>query len=132
RASRSRGHVAVIGDGDDAEELAAVLSRDVSTILVGNHAVQGKRLTGIDRPASTSDLIAAANLDEARSVVVMLGDEKLNAAIATSIARGREGTQTPAIWCRTGDRLVADRVAAVESGASRILVFDEAQMMARD
>jgi hypothetical protein len=33
------------------------------------------------------------------------------------MSSGREGAAEPAIWCRTGDRLVADRVAAVETGA---------------
>jgi hypothetical protein len=129
--SRSRKHVVVIGDDEAAEALAVALSTDTNVVLVGTDRVQGKRLMGIERPASTSDLIAAANIRHARSVVVMLPDEKANTAIATAIANGRAGAE-PAIWCRTGDRLTADRVSAVETGPSRIHVFAESQMMARD
>ncbi|MEO7220979.1 MAG: RyR domain-containing protein [Devosia sp.] len=132
RAARSRKHIVVIGDDADAEELALVLSADANVVLVSAHPVRGPGLMTIERPAATSDLIAAANIHRARSVVVMLADEKVNAAIATSIASGREGAAEPAIWCRTSDRLVADRVAAVETGAARIHVFDEAQIMARE
>ncbi len=132
RAARSRKHVVVIGDGADAEALAVVLSADTKIVLVSAHPVHGARFMNIERPSATSELIAAANIHHARSVVVMLANEKVNAAIATSIASGREGATQPAIRCRTGDRLVADRVAAVETGAARILVFDEAQIMARE
>ncbi|HZY69257.1 MAG TPA: RyR domain-containing protein, partial [Devosia sp.] len=132
RAARLRKHVVVIGDDADAAELAQALSAETTVVLLAAEPEQGKRLLGVQRPGSTSEAIAAANIHEARSVVVMLADEKLNAAVATSIASGREGAAEPAIWCRTGDRLVADRVAAVEAGAARILVFDEAQITARD
>lgn len=131
RARRSRKHVVVIGDDAAVEALAVTLSADTSVVLAAADPPQGMRLRGIERPGITSDLIAAANIHEARSVVVMLADEKVNAAIATAIASGRDGAE-PAIWCRTGDRLIADRLSAVESGAARIHVFDEAQMMARE
>jgi hypothetical protein len=130
RAARSRRHVVVIGDDEAAAALAVTLSADTNVVLVGTDEQQGVRLMGIGRPASTSELIAAANIHHARSVVVMLGDEKVNTAIATAIASGRDGAE-PAIWCRTGDRLIADRVSAVETGTARIHVFGEAQMMAR-
>jgi hypothetical protein len=120
----------VVGDDDAAEALAVTLSADTNVVLVSADPVQGKRLIGIERPDTTSELIAAANIQHARSVVVMLADEKVNTAIATAIASGRSGDE-PAIWCRTGDRLIADRVSAVESGNARIHVFGEAQMMAR-
>jgi voltage-gated potassium channel Kch len=129
-ASRSRRHVVVIGDDGAGEALAATLSADANVVLVSVDPVQGKRLIGIERPDTTSELIAAANIQHARSVVVMLADEKVNTAIATAIASGRSGNE-PAIWCRTGDRLIADRVSAVESGNARIHVFGEAQTMAR-
>jgi len=132
RATRLRDHLVIVGDGADAEELAEALSARTNVVLADTPSTQARRLIGIERPAATSDLIAATNAHHARSIVVMLRDEKVNAAIATSIASDREGAASPAIWCRTGDRLVADRVSAVESGAARILVFDEAQMMARD
>ena len=132
RATRLRGHVVVIGDTADAEALAAALRVETNVVLVGFPGLRARRLIGIERPASTAGLVTAANADDARAVVVMLADEKLNAAIATAVASGRDGAATPTIWCRTGDRLVADRVAGVETGAARILVFDEAQMMARD
>lgn len=132
RASRLRDHVVIVGDGPDADELAEELSRVTNVVLCGAPSTQARRLIGVERPTATSDLIAATNAHLARSIVVMLRDEKVNAAIATSIASGREGAASPAIWCRTGDRLVADRVSDVESGIDRILVFDEAQMMARD
>lgn len=132
RATRLNVHVVVIGDGADALDLARVLSHDVQVVLVGAPDVQERRLIGIERPAALSALTDATNADAARSVVVMLADEKLNAAIATAIASGREGAATPTIWCRTADRLLADRVAGIESGAARILVFDEAQMIARE
>jgi hypothetical protein len=130
RASRARRHIVVIGDDADAGELASILAADKNVVLATTGPVQGRRLLGIERPAATSDLIAAAGIERARSVVVMLADEKMNTAIATAIASGRAGAE-PSIWCRTGDRLIADRVSAVESGAERIEVFDEAQMMAR-
>lgn len=129
-ASRSRRHVVIVGDDEGAEALALALSNDANIVLVSGSPTQGRRLLGIERPASTSDLIAAANIQSARAVVVMLADEKLNTAIATAIASGRRGSE-PAIWCRTGDRLIADRVSAVESGKARIHVFGEAHMMAR-
>ncbi len=129
-ASRSRGHVVVIGDDEATAELATALSSDANVVLVSADPVQGKRLFGVERPDTTSELVAAANIQRARSVVVMLPDEKVNTAIATAIASGRSGNE-PAIWCRTGDRLIADRVSAVESGSARIHVFGEAQMMAR-
>jgi hypothetical protein len=132
RARRIRKHVVVIGDDAAAEALAVTLSADRNVVLVSAEPEQGVRLIGIERPTSTSDLIAAANIHHARSVVVMLADEKVNTAIATSIASGREGASEPAIWCRTSDRLIADRVSAVETGTSRIHVFGEQQMMARD
>lgn len=132
QARHSRKHVVIIGDEGDAEALAVALSSDTRVVLVSSEPEQGVRLLGIERPHSTSELIAAANIFEARSVVVMLADEKINTAIATAIASGREGAAEPAIWCRTGDRLIADRVSAVESGAARIHVFDESQMMARN
>ncbi len=132
RASRLRNHVVIVGDNADAEELAEALRAETNVVLVGAPHAAAHRLIGLERPASNADLISASNADDARAVVVMLGDEKLNAAIATSVASGRGGAATPTIWCRTGDRLVADRVAGVETGAARILVFDEAQMMARD
>ncbi len=132
RASRQRGHIVVLGDDADAEALARALAAEANVVLVMPEPVQGRRILSIERPPATSDLIAAANIHRARSVVVTLGDENVNAAIATSIASGRAGAPEPAIWCRTGDRLVADRVAAVETGASRILVFDEAQIVARE
>lgn len=128
-AARRRRHIVVIGDDVDAEELALALARQTNVVLVSARSAEAQRLLRIERPAATSDLIAAANIHAARSVVVMLADEKLNAAIATSIASGGDG---PAIWCRVRDRLIADRVSGVELGAARILVFDEAQMMARD
>lgn len=128
--SRSRRHVVVIGDDESAEALAVTLAADTRVVLVGIDPPQEGRLMGIERPEATSDLIAAANVQHARSVVVMLPDEKVNTAIATAIASGRSG-DTPVIWCRTGDRLIADRVSAVESGTARIHVFGEAQMMAR-
>jgi hypothetical protein len=131
RARRIRNHIVVIGDDPGAEALAIALSADKTVVLVSAEPEQGVRLLGIERPHSTSDLIAAANIHHARSVVVMLADEKVNTAIATSIASGRDGAE-PAIWCRTGDRLIADRVSAVETGSSRIHVFGEAQMMARE
>lgn len=131
RARRARKHVVVIGDDPAAEALAVALSADTSVVLAASDPEQGVRLMGIERPGITSELIAAANIHDARSVVVMLADEKVNAAVATAIASGRDGAE-PAIWCRTGDRLIADRLSAVESGATRIHVFDEAQMMARD
>ena len=132
RASRIRRHIVVVGDDADAEELAVALSADKNVVLVSANPTHERRILWVERPTATSDLIAAANIHHARSVIVMLADEKVNAAIATSIASGREGAAEPAIWCRTGDRLVADRVAAVETGAARILVFDEAQIMARE
>ena len=132
RASRRRRHVVVVGDDADAEDLAVALAAKANVVLVSERPVEDRRFDVIARPAATSDLIAAANIHHARSVVVMLGDEKVNAAIATSIASGRDGAAEPAIWCRTGDRLVADRIAAVETGAARILVFDEARIMARE
>ena len=132
RAARSRRHIVVVGDDADAEQLAVVLAADANVVLVSAQPTQERRVMWVERPTVTSELIAAASIHNARSVVVMLADEKVNAAIATSIASGRDGAAEPAIWCRTGDRLVADRVAAVETGASRILVFDEAQIMARE
>ncbi len=132
RASRIRNHVVIVGDGPDAEELAVELAKETNVVLALDPSVHGRRLIGIERPHATSDLIVEANAHHARSVVVMLGDEKANAAIATAIASGREGAAAPAIWCRTSDHLVADSVSAVQSGASRIVVFDEAEMMARD
>lgn len=132
QAARSRKHIVIIGDEEDAEALAVALSSNTRVVLVSSEPVQGVRLLGIERPPSTSELIAAANIHHARSVVVMLADEKVNTAIATAIASGREGAAEPAIWCRTGDRLIADRVSAVESGAARIHVFGESQMMARN
>ena len=129
-AARSRDHIVIIGDDGSAEALAATLSDDENVVLVSADPVQGKRLLGIERPDTTSELVVAANVRHARSVVVMLADEKVNTAIATAIASGRTGAE-PAIWCRTGDRLTADRVSAVESGSERIQVFGEAQMMAR-
>ena len=116
----------------NAVTLLGALAAEANVVLATARPVDDRRLLVVERPSATSDLIAAANIHHARSVIVMLADEKVNAAIATSIASGREGAAEPAIWCRTGDRLVADRVAAVESGASRILVFDEAQIMARE
>jgi hypothetical protein len=132
RAARIRRHIVVVGDGADAEELALALAAEANVVLATVEPSDDRRILSVARPAVTSELIAAANIHHARSVVVMLADEKVNAAIATSIASGREGATEPAIWCRTGDRLVADRVAAVETGAARILVFDEAQIMARE
>jgi len=129
-AARSHDHLVVIGDDGAAEALAATLSNDANVVLVSADPVQGTRLLGIERPDTTSELIAAANVRQARSVIVMLADEKANTAIATTIASGRTEA-VPAIWCRTGDRLTADRVSAVESGNQRIHVFGEAQMMAR-
>jgi voltage-gated potassium channel Kch len=131
RASRARRHLVVIGDDADAEDLALTLAADRNVVLAtAGDPPRARRLLGIERPSTTSELIAAAAILQARSVVVMLADEKLNTAIATAIASGRPGAQ-PAIWCRTGDRLLADRVSAVETGTERIEVFDEAQMMAR-
>ncbi|RYE09365.1 MAG: hypothetical protein EOP22_09720 [Hyphomicrobiales bacterium] len=132
RAARQRDHVVVVGDGADAEELALALAPTVRVVLVSSRALDAPRVFRIERPGATSELIAAANVHKARAVVVMLDDEKLNAAIATSIASGCDGEAGPAIWCRVRDRLIADRVSGAELGASRILVFDEAQMMARD
>ena len=85
-ASRLRDHVVIVGDGSDAEELAVELSRAANVVLCGDPSVQGRRLIGIERPAATSDLIAATNAHHARSVVVMLHDEKVNAAIKANDA----------------------------------------------
>lgn len=131
-AARRRGHVVVVGDESDAEDLALALRAEANVVLVSANPTRHKRVTALERPATTWELIAATNSHHARSVVVMLADERANAAISTAIASGREGKAEPAIWCRTADRLVADRVSAVESGASRILVFDEASIMARE
>lgn len=132
RAAHSRKHVVVIGDDDAAEALAVALSANKTVVLASANPESGRRLLGIERPHATSELIAAASIHHARSVVVMLEDEKVNTAIATAIASGREGAAEPTIWARIGDRLLADRVSAVESGAARIQVFGESQMMARD
>lgn len=132
RAARARRHVVIVGDEADAEELALALARDTNVVLVSARQVEAPRLLSVERPGATSELIAAANIHQARAVVVMLADEKANAAIATAIASGRDGDADPTIWCRVRDGLIADRVAGVEPGAARILVFDEAQMMARD
>lgn len=129
RAARARKHIVVIGDDGDAEDLALTLAGTAPVVLVSSRPFEARRLLRVERPTATSDLMAAANVREARSVVVMLADERVNAAIATSIANDGDG---PAIWCRVRDRVVADRVSSVELGAARILVFDEAQMMARD
>jgi len=131
RASRQRGHVVVVGDGEDAAELARALSQTVPVVLALDAQRQERRLIGIDRPAATADLAVAAGIAQARAVVVMLGDERRNAEIATALAGRRAGTAT-ALWCRTGDRLMADQISAAEAGAARLLVFDDAQMLARD
>ena len=130
-ASRRRRHIVVIGEDAGAEELTQMLSADANVVLVTSGPAPSGRFLSIERPASTAEMIAAANIPQARSVVVMLTDEKLNTAIATAIASERTGPE-PAIWCRTEDRLIADRVSAVESGSARIHVFGESQMIARD
>lgn len=131
RAARMRKHIVIIGDDVDAEELAlALAAKKRNVVLVSARSLDTRRVLRIERPAATSDLIGTSGVRKADSVVVMLADEKINAAIATSIASG--GDKDPAVWCRVRDRLIADRVSGVELGASRILVFDEAQMMARD
>jgi hypothetical protein len=132
RAARMRRHIVIVGDDADAEELALALAREANVVLVSPRQVEAPRLLSVARPGATSGLIAAANIHRARAVVVMLADDKANAAIATAIASGRDGEADPTIWCRLRDGLIADRVAGVEPGAARILVFDEAQMMARD
>lgn len=131
RAARLSGHIAVIGDGDDAADLAATLAASAKVLLVGDAEARGRH-PAIARSASVPGLVASAGLGEARAVVVMLADERQNAAIATAIARGRAGAARPVIWARIADELLADRVSGVVSGAARILVFDEAQMVARD
>lgn len=131
RAARLRGHIAVIGDGDDAADLAATLAMSARVLLVSDGETRGRHLA-IPRDPTVTGLIASAGLAEARAVVVMLADERQNAAIATAIATGRAGAARPVIWARIADELLADRVSGVVSGAARILVFDEAQMVARD
>jgi hypothetical protein len=131
RAAGSRGHIVVVGDGADAEELALALRADARVVLVTTDAARGMGVATIERPATTSALLAETNIRKARAVVVMLADENANAAISTTIAADRRGNAEPLIWCRTGGRLLADSVDAVESGAARIIVFDEALEMAR-
>ncbi|MEO6013138.1 MAG: RyR domain-containing protein [Devosia sp.] len=136
RASRSSGHIAIIGDDLDAEELAEALAAKTAIVLLSNRELRARGILSIEAGDSVSDLIAAGNLHRARTIVIMRGDDRENAALATAIAAGGQGKEEseprPAIWCRIHDRLIADRISAAEPGAGRILVFDQAQMMARE
>lgn len=85
----------IVGDEADAEELALALARDTNVVLVSARQVEAPRLLSVERPGATSEPIAAANIHQARAVVVMLADEKANAAIATAIASGRDGDADP-------------------------------------
>ena len=130
RAARRRGHVVVVGDASDAADLAGHLVREVPVVLAGPLEAPAGVL-GVARPASAAALAAATGLDRARAVVLTLADERLNAALAVALAQ-RPGERRPVIWCRVGDRSVADRLSALATGPARIEVFDDADMMARE
>ena len=95
RAARAKNQIVIIGDDADAEELAHHLAGKQNVVLLASREFVAHNVLTIERPATVAELTAAANLNEARAVVVMLADEKLNASLATSIASGREGAASP-------------------------------------
>jgi hypothetical protein len=133
RARHRRQHIIVAGDGEDAARLARRLSRSVPVTLASPDAPgNDRRFLGVGLPQGVDDLARVSGFTRARALVLMLSDEKQNAALAIALEAKRPPGAGPAIWCRLSERVMVDRVADASPGANRIRVFDDAQMVARD